>query len=37
LIARSQRMDGYILRRWRYVKPMDMAILSQMGGKESSP
>jgi len=37
LIARSQRMDGYILRRWRYIEPVNVAILSQMGGKEPSP
>ena len=37
LVARSQRMDGYILRKWRYIEPVNVAILSQMGGKEPSP
>jgi len=25
LVARSQRMNGYVLRRWRYVEPVKVA------------
>ena len=26
LVARSEKMDGYTLRRWRYVEPVKVAI-----------
>ena len=37
LIAKSEKMDGYILRKWRYVEPVKVSILSQIGEKEPSP
>jgi len=26
LIAKSEKMDGYTLRKWRYVEPVEVAI-----------
>jgi len=26
LIAKSEKMDGYVLRKWRYVEPVEAAV-----------